>query len=53
MMGLRNERLLQQLIMQDHTKPLVELIELARMLEVAEQESFKRVDTSKMKQQSL
>ena len=46
-MGLRNERLLQQLLTQDHTKPLVELIELARTFEAAERESFKRVDASK------
>ena len=45
-MGLRNERLLQQLLTQDHTKPLAELMELAHTFEAAERETFKRVDTS-------
>ena len=45
-MGLRNERLLQQLLTQDHTKPLAELMELAHTFEAAEKETFKRVDTS-------
>ena len=46
-MGLRNERLLQQLLMQDHRKPLTELVELAHTFKAAERESLKRVDTNK------
>ena len=46
-MGLRNERLLQQLLTQDHMKPLVELIELTQTFEAAERESLKRVDANK------
>ena len=46
-MGLRNEQLPQQLLTQDHTKPLVEFIELTRTFKAAKWESFKRVDTSK------
>ena len=46
-MGLRNERLLQQLLTQDHKKPLEELLELARVFEAAEHESLKRVDADK------
>ena len=45
-MGWRNERLLQQLLTQDHTKPLAELMELAHTFEAAERETFKRVDTN-------
>ena len=45
-MDLRNERLLQQLLTQDHTKPLAELMELVHTFEAAERETFKRVDTS-------
>ena len=43
-MGLRNERLLQQLL---NRKPLTELVELAHTFEAAERESLKRVDTNK------
>ena len=46
-MGLRNERLLQQLLTQDHRKPLTEQVELAHTLEAAKRESLKRVDTNK------
>ena len=46
-MGLRNERLLQQFLMQDHKKPLEELLELARVFEAAEHKSLKRVDADK------
>ena len=46
-MGLRNECLLQQLLTQDHKKPLEELVELARVFEAAEHESLKRVDSDK------
>ena len=42
-MGLQNERLLQQLLTQDHTKPLAKLMELAHTFEAAEKETFKRV----------
>lgn len=45
-MGLRNERLLQQLLTQDHKKPLTELLELASTFEAAERESFKRADAA-------
>ena len=41
-MGLRNERLLQQLLTQDHTKPLADLLELARTFEAAERETLKQ-----------
>ena len=40
-MGLQNERLLQQLLMQDHRKPLADLLELAGTFEAAEQEIVK------------
>ena len=43
-MGLRNERLLQQLLTQDHRKPLVDLLELARTFEAVERETFKQGD---------
>ena len=46
-MGLQNERFLQQLLTQDHKKPLEELVELARVFEAAEHESLKRVDLDK------
>jgi len=39
--GLRNERLLQQLLMQDHKKPLQDLMKLTCVFEAAERESFK------------
>ena len=47
-MGLRNERLLQQVLTQDHNKPLEDLVELARVFEAAEHESLKRADSDKM-----
>ena len=48
-MGLRNERLLQQLLSQDHKKPLDDLLELARTFEAAERESLKRASDSDRK----
>ena len=45
-MGLQNERLLQQLLMKDHKKPLEELFQLALMFKAAEKESLKRANTS-------
>ena len=45
-MGIYSERLLQQLLTQDHKKPLDELFELARTFEVAEKESLKRAEDS-------
>ena len=41
-MGLRNERILQQLLTQDHTKSLDELFQLATTIEAAERETVKR-----------
>ena len=41
-MGLRNERLLQQLLTQDHKKPLADLLELAGTFEAAEREIVKQ-----------
>ena len=38
-MGLRNERILQQLLTQDHTKSLDELFQLATTIEAAERDS--------------
>ena len=46
-MGLRNECLLQQLLAQDHKKPLEELLELARTFKAAKHESLKRADNDK------
>ena len=43
-MGIHNERLLQQLLTQDHRKALEELFELARTFEVAEKESLRRAE---------
>ena len=45
-MGLKNERLLQQLLTKDHKKPLEELFQLALTFKAAEKESLKRSDTS-------
>ena len=42
-MGLRNERLLQQLLTQDHTKTLDELFQSAATFEAAEREAIQRV----------
>ena len=39
-MGLRNECLLQQLLTQDHMKPLAELMELAHIFEAAENKTL-------------
>ena len=43
-MGIHNEWLLQQLLIQDHKKALEELFELARTFEVAERESLRRAE---------
>ena len=43
-MGLKNERLLQQLLTKDHKKPLEELFQLALTFEAAEKESLKRAN---------
>ena len=45
--GLQNESLLQQLLTQDHRKPLAELMELAHKFEAAERESLKCVDINR------
>ena len=45
-MGLRNERLLQQLLTQDHTKSLDELFQLAATFEAAESETVQRTESS-------
>ena len=45
-MGLRNERLLQQLLTQDHTKTLDELFQLAATFEAAEREAIQRTESS-------
>ena len=45
-MGIQNERLLQQLLMQDHKKQLQELVEFATTFEVAKKESFRRAEDS-------
>ena len=47
MMGLQNERLLQQLLTQDHKKPLDDLVEFARVFKAAEHESLTRADFDK------
>ena len=44
--GLKNKGLLQQLLMKDHKKPLVELFQLALTFEAAEKESLKQADGS-------
>jgi len=44
-MGLRNERLLQQLLTQDHTKSLDDLFQLATTFEAAESEALKRSES--------
>ena len=46
-MGLRNERLLQQLLTQDHKKPLDDLVELAHIFKAAEHESLTQADSDK------
>ena len=45
-MGIRNERLLQQLLTQDHRKSLDDIVELAKTVEAAENESFRRAEDS-------
>ena len=45
-MGLRNERLLQQLLTQDHTKSLDNLFQLAITFEAAERETVQRSQTN-------
>ena len=45
-MGLHNECLLQQLLTQDHKKPLDELFHFAQTVEAAEKESLRRADNS-------
>ena len=44
-MGLYNKRLLQQLLSQDHKKPLEDLYQHALTFEAAEQESLKSADS--------
>ena len=46
-MGLRNERILQQLLTQDHTKSLDELFQLATTIEAAERETVKRSEVDR------
>ena len=48
-MGLRNERLLQQLLMQDHRKPLADLLELARTLKLPNAILLNRVMQTKVR----
>ena len=45
-MGLHNECLLQQLLTQDHKKPLDDLFQLAIILEATEMESFRQAKDS-------
>ena len=45
-MGLYNERFLQQLLTHDHKKPLEDLFQHALIFEAAEQESLKRAENS-------
>ena len=46
-MGLRNERILQYLLTQDHTKSLDELFQLATTTEAAERETVKRSEVDR------
>ena len=46
-MGLKNERILQQLLTQDHTKSLDELFQLATTIEAAERETVKRSEVDR------
>ena len=46
LMGINNERLLQQLLTQYHRKALDDLVEIARTFEVAEKESLRRAEDS-------
>ena len=43
-MGLQNKRLLQQLLMQDHKKPLADLLELVGTFKAAECKTIKQSD---------
>ena len=52
-MGLRNERILQQLLTQDHTKSLDELFQLATTIEAAERETVKRSEVDHTTEESL
>ena len=52
-MGLRNERILQQLLTQDHTKSLDELFQLAATIEAAERETVKRSEVDHTTDESL
>jgi len=52
-MGLKNERLLQQLLTKDHKKPLEILFQLALTFEAAERESLKRADSSSANSNSV
>lgn len=45
-MGIRNEYLLQQLLTQDHKKPLQELVKFATTFEAAEKESLRQAENS-------
>ena len=45
-MGIHNERLLQQLLTQDHRKALDDLVEIARTFEIAKKESLRRAEDS-------
>ena len=47
-MGIHNERLLQQLLTQDHRKALDDLVEIARTFEVAEKESLREQRTAQL-----
>ena len=47
-MGLRNERLLQQLLTQDHNRPLDNLFQFALTVKAAENESFRLQRTSQL-----
>ena len=48
-MGLRNERSLQQLLTQNHRKPLADLLELAHTFEAAERETVKQGDANQVR----
>ena len=48
-MGLQNKCLLQQLLIQNHKKPLVDLLELAGTFEVAKRKTVKQSDADQSK----
>ena len=52
-MGLHNERLLQQLLTQDHKKPLDDLFRFAQTVEAAEKESLRRADNSSTESEQI